>query len=231
MKKFISAAIIAGALTAIAPMASATTITLTTINDGTVQNTGGPIVATDNAATGTLTRINTVSSRGVFEFDLSSISDTSTITSAIFGFTVSGPATSFDGASEFILEAYGGNGIIDIADFTTPGTTVLSGAVASTTTAGTVLSFALTDLLPLQSALAGNLLTFRLSVVQNLEQIRVGFLDSGGTATPYAPAFLTVDAMPVIDPPPPPSPVPLPAGLPLLLVGLGALGLIRRKSA
>lgn len=30
---------------------------------------------------------------------------------------------------------------------------------------------------------------------------------------------------------PPPSPVPLPAGLPLLLVGLGALGLTKRRSA
>jgi len=29
--------------------------------------------------------------------------------------------------------------------------------------------------------------------------------------------------------PPPPPPVPLPAGLPLLLAGLGALGLLRRR--
>ena len=70
-----------------------------------------------------------------------------------------------------------------------------------------------------KGALAGNLLTLRLSLT-NQEQLNIAAIEN----TYYGNATLTLDAEAA-----PPPPVPLPAGLPLLLAGLGALGLLRRR--
>ncbi|MBK6469036.1 MAG: hypothetical protein IPF96_21175 [Rhodobacter sp.] len=152
---------------------------------------------------------------GVFEFDLSTIADDSTILSAAFGFTLGVGSFSFYSPIEFTVDAYLGNGVVDVADFTALGSTVITSSVVSGLAAGTTLSFDLSSLVPLQGALAGNLLTLRLSLT-NQEQLNIAAIEN----TAYGNATLTLDA----EAAPPPSPVPLPAGLPLLLAGLGALG-------
>ena len=63
-----------------------------------------------------------------------------------------------------------------------------------------------------------SLLTLRLSLT-NIEQLTIAAIEND-----YGNATLTLDAEAA-----PPPPVPLPAGLPLLLAGLGALGLLRRR--
>ena len=219
MKQVVMAAAVAALSALGATASSAAPITLDTVADGIVGNTSGPVLAVDSYTNLSLITWPTTAILGVFEFDLTGIADDSTILSAAFGFTLGVGSFSFYSPIEFTVDAYLGNGVVDVADFTALGSTVITSSVVSGLAAGTTLSFDLSSLVPLQGALAGNLLTLRLSLT-NQEQLNIAAIEN----TYYGNATLTLDAEAA-----PPPPVPLPAGLPLLLAGLGALGLLRRR--
>ena len=222
MKQVVMAAAVAALSALGATASSAATVVLQTTADGSVSNGG-------NNGTEAFTNFTGITgqhyssiyySHAIFEFDLTGIADDSTILSAAFGFTLATSSSTFYSPIEFTVDAYLGNGVVDVADFDALGSTVITSSVVSGLAAGTTLSFDLSSLAPLQGALAGNLLTLRLSLT-NIEQLTIAAIEN----TAYGNATLTLDA----EAAPPPSPVPLPAGLPLLLAGLGALGLLRRR--
>jgi len=205
--------------------ASASLINLTTTADGAVSDGTGSVIAFNNLQTITATAFNgAANSFGVFEFDLSGISDTDTINSATFAFTLATNAISTASTIPFIVEAYLGDGVIDTGDFTALGAQVASGAISATGStqalAGDTLSFVLTDVSVLQSALAGNLLTLRIASTVIFNQIQIAAIEH-----PFNAATLAIDAQPMT----PVNDVPLPAGLPLMLSGLAALGCAGRK--
>ncbi|WP_176445093.1 VPLPA-CTERM sorting domain-containing protein [Maliponia aquimaris] len=209
-----------------APAASAATVVLQTTADGAVANGGGPVVAVTNSNTITALRYSsTVQSFAIFEFDLSGIADTSTIDSAVFGYVNGSIGAAFGGLASYQVDAFLGDGTVDVADFSTPGVSVGTGQVAvGPGVLGTSDTMTLTAGPIFQSALAGNLLTLRIGTTVPFQQIQFAALES----TIYANATLTLGTTPFV-PPPQPGLVPLPAGLPLLLSGLGVIGLLRRR--
>jgi PEP-CTERM motif len=133
-----------------------------------------------------------------------------------------GPRNANNPAVAYTLDAFLGNGVVDIADFGASGTvvgvnTIPSGALLT----NTLFSTGLTNLAPLQSALVGNNLTIRM-LLDDPSAFLVIAAEEHPTNTA---AYLTIMSRAA----PNPSPVPLPATLPLLLVGLGAIGIARRK--
>ncbi len=201
-------------------------ITLNTNADGAVSDGGGSPVAITNGQTITQTQFaGGFRSVGIYEFDLSSISDTDTINSAVFSFTLTGQGVNgvTNPTVPFIVEAYLGDGVVNVADFTTMGTQVVSSSMPHGTPAGSTQSFMLSTLVPVQSALAGNLLTLRLSTPQLASQIQIAAIEDFNLSE----ATLTLDATAAG----PMSGVPEPSSWAMLLGGFGALGIFARRRA
>lgn len=212
-----------------ASVAAAATVTFTTTNDGTVQDTSGSVIAGDAAQTITATTAGGgTKSVLIFEFDMSSIDDMSSINSATFSFvTSSTPVSSVSSTVLFTVDFYAGNGAVDVDDFTAIALSTDAGnaqGFLSTTpsVAGTVIDVSLTDQAALEGLLTTDFVTFRLEVPGLFQQVQVASLENNI----WGPATLTLDATLA----PPPGVVPLPASLPLLLAGLGAIGFVRRRT-
>ncbi len=201
---------------AVSPV-SATVMNFMPTADGDVQTHGGTVINTTGGAVG-ITQSGALIKNGIFEFDLSSIPDASTINSVTLmvelGRFISNVGS---GPAEIDIIAYNGDGVIDVADFDAAGTQVVDTNTPSAGTGGgDMLSFTFTDVTPVFDALAGNLLTLRVET-DSFASIQFAALESND----YNPAKLTVDY----------SAVPVPGALVFGLTALAGLALTARRKA
>ncbi len=217
---------------AFAGAATAATVNLTTSADGIVQNTHGPVAAVSDLMTLNVVELGgSTYSAAIFEFDLSSIANTSSVTSAAFSFTLAQNVVSPSlPAMAFEVDAYLGDGLIDVSDFSTLGSQVIDDSILASfggvpgAMAGDVLTFGLSSLLTVQNALAGDMLTLRVRPTSAFafNQFSIAALEN----TTFGAASLRIETTAAQT-----STVPLPAGLPLLLAGLGALAITRKRNS
>lgn len=215
--------IAAAALAVAAPAAQASTITLSTIDDGRAKTAGGETAETGDEV---IQFSNDANWAGIFEFNLSSLSDDVTITGARFEYTITEPAAGKFGAqgtagygSPADLYTFLGDGSVTANDRTTKGTHVYDDVAVWGGASGDVVSFVLTDLSDIKAALANNLLTVRYEG-GIFSHIYVAALEN----TTYDAARLIIDYVTPV------SQVPLPATLPLAAAAmLGLYGVSRRR--
>lgn len=200
----------------LSPNAFAASVDLSPTADGDVQIFGGDDVDTTDTILG-LTQSGGLARNIILEFDLSSIADDSTITSARIDFTLTRFVSQVgDNPAAIHVIAYNGDGTVDIADYAAAGDAVLDTDTPKGGTGGDVRSFTFDDIAPLMAALSGNLLTLRVET-DSFASINIASLEN---AT-YDPVNLHIEF----------TPVPVPAALPLLLsagVLLGTWGKRRR---
>ncbi len=217
--KTLIGALVAGFMAAGA--ANAANITLTTIDDGrTGQNAIGQLATVTNDTAIGVSQSGSLLYNGIFEFDLSSIASGSTINSVAFGWTntrfISNTGSN---PAKVDLFAFAGDGSVTDSDHT-GGTQVVDSSTPAGGTGGDTDSFLFSDLSMLSSALTNGYLTVRFET-NSFASINVAALENAI----YDAATLTVD----YTAPPTTSPIPLPAGMPLLLAGLGAFGIAKRR--
>lgn len=215
--------IAAAALAMVAPAVQASTVTLTTIDDGRTKTAGGEVAETTDQV---IEFAREAGWAGIFEFDLSSIADDVTITGARFEYTITAPAAGKYGVqgtagygSPADLYTFLGDGAVTAADRTTTGTHVYDDVAVWGGAPGDVVSFVLTDLSDIAAALANNLLTVRYEG-GIFSHIYIAALENGT----YDAARLIIDYETAV------SQVPLPATLPLAAAAmLGLYGVSRRR--
>lgn len=208
---------------AAANLANATTVSLTTIDDGSIRTWAGPVV--DTTSTGVaVTQSGGLIRNGIFEFDLSSIADNAVINSVVFQWINTRFVSNTGGNPAAVdLFTFLGDGVVTLADYSAAGTQVVDSSTPAGGSGGDVDSFAFSDLSDVTAALLGDLLTIRFET-DSFASISVASLEN----TTHGAAQLIIDYTAA------PAPVPLPASLPLAMIGLMALaglGCNRRKSA
>lgn len=162
--------------------------------------------------------------RSAIEFDLSGVGLGVTVTSAVLGLRDGG--TSTDGRID--VYGYAADGTVTLGDFSQTGTVVSSFII---TNANGTENFALDVTSFLQSLVAASASHAGFLLVSEDETTFVvggsDICSSEGDGSPSVPGCsgggpsLTIETQTAV--------VPLPAGLPLLIAGLGALGLVQRR--
>ncbi len=214
----ISSVLGAAAAVILAGAAHAATIDLTPTIDGDVQVFGGDDVQT-TADKLSMTQSGGLTRNAILEFNLSAIPDSAIINAVDISMVLTRFISNVGGRDVALdVFTYLGDGVVDISDHGASGTQALDTTTAAGGNAGDVRSFSLTDLSTFGAALAGDLLTVRLET-ESFASWQIAALENGS----YDPVTLSIDYTDRI------SAVPLPAGLPLLLGGLGLLGLTARR--
>lgn len=219
MRLSLFSGIFAAGLAFAAPSLAAS-VDLTPTADGDVQIFGGDSVETSNTAIAFI-QSGGLARNAILEFDLSSITDGSTINSVTLDFTLTRFVSNIGGNPAALdVFAYLGDGVVNIADFSATGTQVADTTTPSGGTGGDVLSFSLSVASVFTDALVGNLLTLRLET-DSFASINFAALEN----LDFAPASLSIDFTP-------PQAIPVPAALPLLATALGLFGFAgwRRKA-
>ena len=190
--------------------ANAAVVSLNPTADGDVQTYGGNDVNTTSSSL-SFTQSGGLQRHAILEFDLTSINDATSISSASLDLTLS-RFVSNTGTSAAAIHVYGymGDGIVDINDYSEPGTLMLSTTTPQGGSGGDVRNFSFTNIVPIQSALTGNKLTLRIET-DSFASIQVSSLES----TNYGPAVLNVSTV---------SAVPEPSTIALMAGGLGLVG-------
>jgi hypothetical protein len=197
----------------------AATVDFTPSADGDITTWGGDNVDTIDTVI-TVVESGRNITNGILEFDLSSISDTAIINSASLSVTLtrfisnvpSQPTAKID------IFAFNGDGTVNISDYSASGTKVVDTTTPKGGVAGDKLTFDFENLTPINTALAGDLLTLRF---ETDNYASIAFATSENTN--YAAAILSVDYTDV-------SAVPVPAAA--LLFAPAMLGFVAlRKSS
>lgn len=190
--------------------------------DGDVQTFGGDSVETAGAAIA-FTQSGGLIRNGILEFDLSGLADDVTVNSATLSITLT-RFVSNTGSNPAAIDifAYNGDGAVTLDDFDAAGTQVADTTTATGGVAGDVRAFDFSDVIPVTGALADDLLTLRIET-DSFASINFAALEN----TSLAAASLSIDYTAA----PTTTPVPLPAGMPLILAGAAAFGVLKRRQS
>lgn len=197
--------------------AQGATIELSPIADGDVQTWGGDSVdSTDTFLT--VTQSGGLQRQAILEFDLSAVDDAATIISATLEFTLIGGISNIASYPTAAIDifAFNGDGIVDIGDYSTPGTQVVDTTTPKGGAGGDVRGFGFTELSPIQLALVGNMLTLRIET-DSFATINFAALEN----SIYDQASLTINYSVAA--------VPIPPAFLLMASGLALFGGIRRR--
>jgi hypothetical protein len=215
--------LLAAALLCTALASSAATVALSPTVDGFVEFNGSLPNSPDLDASFTATRRDGVNNvrNAIYEFDLASIPDGSTIDAVRLYLTLSSPiVNSAGGNASITFVGYAGDGAVTAADHqnTTAGTTLTTQNFAVGTVAGTLLEIDLgaAGSSLIESLLLGDLLTMRTQTVDGVT-FNVASLEHATLAS----ALLVVDY----------TPIPVPAALGLFAPAIFGLWAGRRSTA
>lgn len=214
---------LAAALLCTAVASSAATVDLTPTVDGHVDFNGGTAFAVFDTGNFTITHrdgINNVRN-AVYEFDLASLPDGSTIDAVRLYLTLNSAIQNTAGGNASItFSGYAGDGAVTVADHqnTTAGTTLTSKEFVVGTLAGTLLEIDLgaASLSLIENLLPSDLLTVRTHTVDGVT-FNIASLENGAGR---APALLVIEY----------TPVPLPGALGLFVPALVGLWASRRRT-
>lgn len=135
---------------------NAATVNLLPVADGQVVDGGALGFSVDSTATTVRTRSSGRDTRGVYEFDLSTIPSLATIVSVDLVLTLASSITNT--ASNAPVEFYSitGDGAITVADFDSPGILQNTEIYTLPVSIGTTLTISMTDLTPFQNVVSTN---------------------------------------------------------------------------
>ena len=136
--------------------AHAATVNLLPVADGQVADNGALGLSVNTTDTLVLTRSSGRDTRGIFEFDLSTIPDSATIISVDFVVTLG--ASISNTASSALLEFHSvtGDGSITIADFNSPGILQRTENFVLPVSNGTSIALPMSNLAPFQAVVGTN---------------------------------------------------------------------------
>lgn len=212
-KTFIIAALLLGSVSA-----HAATMAFLPTADGDVQTFGGNSVDTTDTVLA-FTQSGGLVRNAIVEYDLSAISDLSSVSAATLDITLTRFVSNLGTTAEFDVFTYDGDGTVDINDFNATGTQVIDTTVPLGGSAGDIFSFALTDLSTIVNSTTG-LLTLRLET-DSFASYQIASIENAVYEAPKL-TLTYIDQPPV-------SAVPVPAALPLMASALGMFGIARRK--
>ena len=184
---------------------------LTPTADGDAQTFGGDDVDTTDTVIA-FTQSGGLVRNGIMEFDLTSIPNSTTITSATLEITLTRFVSNTGGNPAAIdIFAYDGDGVVDIADYDAAGTQVADASTPVGGVAGDLRSFSLSPLTPFSDALVSDLLTLRIET-DSFASINFAAIEN---AT-YDAAKLKINVIPEPDC--------------LVMIGIACLGLVATRS-